>query len=60
MEYEIEDDGALYDYSTNPSLQPDEAIPSRLRREPSPQVDPADRRRLQKAEFIPEEDEQLA
>ena len=60
MEYEIEDDGALYDYSTNPSLQPGEDAPARSRREPRRQDEPADHRRLQKAEFIPEEEQQLA
>ena len=60
MEYEIEDDGALYDYSTNPILQPGEDAPARSRREPRPQDEPAERRSSQKAEFIPEEEEQLA
>lgn len=58
MEYEIKDQGedALFDDSTNPSLKPDEEDESLRRRHP----EPADKRKLQKAELIPEEDEQLA
>jgi hypothetical protein len=56
MEYEIEDDALLFDESTNPSLEPEHrrAIdnPSALK----PKDRPADKRRLQKAEVIPEEE----
>jgi len=46
MEYEISDQDVLFDDSTNPSL---------------PHPDKADaKRKLQKAELIPEEEEQLA
>ena len=57
MEYEISDQGEdwLFDDSTNPSLKPDQDELLR-RRHP----DPADKRKLQKAELIPEEEEQLA
>jgi hypothetical protein len=57
MEYEIEHEDLLFDASTNPSLQPGEDAPLR-RRHPAPE----DKRKLQKAELIPEEedDHQLA
>ena len=58
MEYEIKDEGedALFDHSTNPSLKPDEEAPLRRRHS-----EPVDKRKLQKAELIPEEEEhQLA
>ena len=58
MEYEISDEDVLFDESTNPSLQhePQEAV-----RTQSPgRRDFADKRKLQKAELIPEEEEQLA
>jgi hypothetical protein len=62
MEYEIPDEGEdlLFDPSTNPSLlHRDDEPPARRRAGPHP--DPADKRRLQKAELIPEEEEhQLA
>ena len=58
MEYEIEDDALLFDDSTNPSLKHDEASESRGR-PASPQRDVADRRKLQKAELIPDEEEGL-
>jgi hypothetical protein len=55
MEYEIRQEGedALFDDSTNPSLrhEDDEAL---RRRHPVP----ADKRKLQKAELIPEEEEE--
>ena len=54
MEYEIPDEGedALFDDSTNPSLKhDDEQTPYR-------RPDPADKRKLQKGEIIPEEEEQ--
>jgi hypothetical protein len=54
MEYEIEDDALLFDDSTNPSLEHNSATRARppvLLREV-----PANRRRLQKAEVIPEEE----
>ena len=51
MEYEIESETVLFDPSTNPSLD---------RRRPRPARDrlPQDKRRLQKAEVIPDEEEQ--
>ena len=56
MEYEITDQGEdwLFDDSTNPSLKPHEE--ELQRRHPIP----ADKRKVQKAELIPEEEEQLA
>ena len=59
MEYELIQEGedALFDHSTNPSLKPlgEELL---LRRRPP---HPADKRKLQKGELIPEEEEhQLA
>ncbi len=55
MEYEIRQEGedALFDDSTNPSLKHDEDEQTR-RRHPAP----ADKRKLQKAELIPEEEEE--
>ncbi len=57
MEYEIEDDALLFDDSTNPSL-------SHEHREPTGSPAPArtrnkavQKRRLQKAEVIPDEEE---
>ena len=61
MEYEIPDEGedGLFDPSTNPSLLHRDDSPARRR--PGPHPDPADKRKLQKAELIPEEEEhQLA
>ncbi len=49
MEYEIEDDALLFDDSTNPSLRHED-------NPPPPQPRRPDRRRLQKAEAIPEEE----
>jgi hypothetical protein len=63
MEYEISFEGeeVLFDDSTNPSLEHGE---DRLAKPQSPkrrQPEPADKRRLQKGELIPEEEEhQLA
>ena len=58
MEYEIKDEGqdALFDDSTNPSLRHEE-VPREAERRP---VTRADTRKLQKAELIPEEEQQLA
>ena len=53
MEYEIEDEGVLFDASTNPSLECRAWRPVRDRRV-------QDRRRLQKAELIPDEEDQAA
>jgi len=53
MEYEIEHEELLFDDSTNPSLQPGEDEAMR-RRHPAP----ADKRKLQKAELIPEEEDE--
>ena len=57
MEYEIQDQGedVLFDESTNPSLKQDEESPVRDRNAPTPQ---ADKRKVQTAELIPEEEEQ--
>ena len=53
MEYEMEAESGLFDASTNPSLE---------RRASRPVADkrPLDRRRWQKAEVIPDEEEQMA
>ena len=50
MEYEIQDEQVLFDESTNPSLLPDDHAPVPRR--------PAERHKVQKGEFIPEEEEQ--
>ena len=59
MEYEIEDDALLFDDSTNPSLRyghkPTVDNPSPAK----PKDDPAEKRRLQKAELMPDEEEGL-
>lgn len=57
MEYEIQDQGedVLFDESTNPSLKQDEEAPVRDRKSQTPQ---ADKRKVQTAELIPEEEEQ--
>ena len=63
MEYEITDQGEdwLFDDSTNPSLQPGAKDEAKLKPATGPHADPADKRKLQKAELIPEEEEhQLA
>ena len=54
MEYEIESESVLFDSSTNPSLE-------RSRRS-GPVADklPLDKRPRQKAEVIPDEEEQMA
>jgi hypothetical protein len=55
MEYEIsdQDEDVLFDDSTNPSLKPGEEEQLRRRH-----AVPTDRRKLQKGELIPEEEEQ--
>ena len=53
MEYEIEDETQLFDESTNPSLKRRHRVPPRA-------LEPRERRRLQKGEFIPDEEEQAA
>ena len=53
MEYEIESEDALFDASTNPSLDRSAFRLVRDRRQP-------ERRRPQRAEAIPEEEEQAA
>ena len=53
MEYEIEDEAGLFDESTNPSLKRRREVPARL-------FEPRDRRRLQRAELIPDEEEPQA
>ena len=62
MEYEISDQGenVLFDDSTNPSLQHGDKADAKRKPVTGPHADPADKRTLQKAELIPEEDEQLA
>ena len=58
MEYEISDEDRLFDDSTNPSLKEEDAEAVRRRSAARPGDDPADKRKLQKAELIPEEEEQ--
>ena len=59
MEYEIAQEDLLFDESTNPSLKHDEDDEALMLRRRHPE--PADKRKLQKAELIPEEEEtQLA
>jgi hypothetical protein len=53
MEYEIEDETRLFDDSTNPSLKRQQRAPART-------LSPLDRRKLQKAELIPDEEDQAA
>ena len=53
MEYEMEDEARLFDDSTNPSLKRRHRVPPRA-------LDPRDRRRLQKGELIPDEEDQAA
>ena len=56
----MEDEGedALFDSSTNPSLDHREERPASRRPSPGPQRDPSDKRARQKGEVIPEEEEQ--
>ena len=62
MEYEIPDEGedALFDDSTNPSLKHEDQQAIRNQSSVRPEDYPAEKRKLQKAVLIPEEDEQLA
>jgi hypothetical protein len=60
MEYEISDEDRLFDDSTNPSLKHDHAQAIRNQSGARPQGDPADKRKMQKAVVIPEEEDQLA
>ena len=62
MEYEITDQGEdwLFDDSTNPSLQSGAKPDAKRKPATGPHADPDDKRTLQKAELIPEEEEQLA
>ena len=53
MEYEIESEVVLFDESTNPSLDRERLPPARDRL-------PQEKRKLQKAEVIPDEEEQPA
>jgi hypothetical protein len=53
MEYEIESETVLFDASTNPSLDRTQSHKARDRR-------PPDKRRPQRGEVIPEEEEQAA
>lgn len=59
MEYEIQDQGedVLFDDSTNPSLKP-EPDSREPRGAAKRHAEPTDKRKLQKAELIPEEEEQ--
>ena len=57
MEYEIQDEDVLFDDSTNPSLKPDDELHPALSEKK--QADTADKRTLQKAEVIPEEEHQV-
>ena len=62
MEYEIQDQGehVLMDESTNPSLQGEDPLP-KGKPATGPNAAKDDKRKLQKAELIPEEEEhQLA
>ena len=56
MEYEIEEDGLLFDKSTNPSLEHEQRQAIDNRSPVRPGDKPKDNRRLQKAELIPEEE----
>ena len=59
MEYEIRDgEDALFDDSTNPSLDQREARTPKARPADTRHPAEADRRKLQKAELIPEEEAQ--
>ena len=63
MEYEIRDEGedALFDESTNPSLDHRDEDKAPAGRASARHADPAEKRKLQKGELIPEEEEhQLA
>jgi len=60
MEYEISDEDRLFDDSTNPSLQHGDRADAKRKPVTGPHPDPADKRKLQKAELIPEEEQQLA
>ena len=57
MEYEISDEERLFDDSTNPSLKHEAEHPVRKASTVKRQADPADKRKLQKAELIPEEEQ---
>ena len=60
MEYEIHDEGedALFDQSTNPSLTHQDPPAIRNQSPVRPEDRSAEKRRLQKAELIPEEEEE--
>jgi hypothetical protein len=63
MEYEIRDEGeeGLMDTSTNPSLDHRDDKPAKAKPATGPNAAPADKRKLQRGELIPEEEEhQLA
>jgi hypothetical protein len=62
MEYELvfEGEDVLFDASTNPSCEHRDEPLTRRKAATGPQAEPADSRRLQKAELIPEEEQQLA
>ena len=57
MEYEISDEDRLFDDSTNPSLKYEEKRATRVQSSVKPEDYPAEKRKLQKAELIPEEEE---
>ena len=56
MEYEIEDDEALFDESTNPSLKHEHRQAIENQSSVRPGDYPKKKRRLQEAEVIPEEE----
>ena len=61
MEYEIEDDEALFDESTNPSLEHGTRREKEKEKEKRPASRPnsaADKRKEQKAVHIPEEEQE--
>ena len=61
MEYEMEEgEGLMFDKSTNPSLKHEHRQATRNQSSVRPGDYPAAKRRLQKAELIPEEEDQLA
>jgi hypothetical protein len=61
MEYEIEEgEHALFDDSTNPSLKYEHRQATRHQSSVRPEDYPAEKRRMQKAVLIPDEEDQAA
>ena len=56
MEYEIEHEDLLFDDSTNPSLKHEDRQATRHQSSVRPEDYPAEKRRMQKALVIPEEE----